>query len=219
MQRLSCLSLYAKIRAKQAGRKLLFSEKNTLPEEAAGTLTRILRSVDPRDATATDQIFPLVYAELRAIARQQMGKEAVGHTLQPTALVNEAYVRLVRDPSLQWENRRHFFAAAAMAMRRILVERAREKRARKRTPDGDRVPLDDAPNTLDEMPPEELLALDEALSRLQQRDERKAQLVSMKFFAGLTNQQLAQTMGLSLTTVKDDWQFARAWLHRELRRV
>lgn len=168
--------------------------------------------------TVTDQLLPHVYKELRRIAQQQMTQEAPGQTLQPTALVHEAYMRLVGNKPMHWESRGHFFAAAAEAMRRILIERARAKQTTKRTAPGERVSLDNALATLDVLPPDELFALDEALAALKTQHARKEQIVRLKYFAGLTNEEIAQTMNLSLTTIKDDWQFARAWLHREMNR-
>lgn len=166
----------------------------------------------------TDQLFSLVYDELRRMAGGQMSKETPAQTLQPTALVHEAYERLLRNEPLRWQSRGHFFHAAATAMRRILIDRARAKDTAKRSPNGLRVPLDEATSALDEMPVDDILALDDVLTRLEQRDARKASVVNLKFFAGLTNEDTAKALGVSLTTVKDDWQFARAWLHRELNR-
>ncbi|MHC4108409.1 MAG: ECF-type sigma factor, partial [Planctomycetota bacterium] len=147
--------------------------------------------------------------------------EAPGHTLQATALVHEAYVRLVGEAALPWQNRAHFFGAAARAMRQILVDSARRRRAAKRGGDRGRVGLDQLEIAADQpvlADPDQLLALDEAVDRLSQRDARKAQIVMLRFFAGLTIEQTAHAMSLSPTTVKDEWQFARAWLFNELTR-
>lgn len=167
---------------------------------------------------AEDDLMPLVYDELRRIAAQQLADEPAGHTLQPTALIHEAYLRLTGGSPVEWKSRGHFFSAAAQAMRRILVDRAREKKTAKRSPSGVRVPLADDCAVRGAAPAEELLAIDEALSRLEELDDRKAKVVGLKYFAALSNQEVADALGVSLSTVKDDWRFARAWLHREMTR-
>ncbi len=155
-----------------------------------------------------------VYQELRSLARRHMRDEGPC-TIQTTALVHEAYVRLVADQDAAWENRAHFFGAAANAMRRILIDHARAKGALKRGGDRRRTPLTDAPGVVVD---ERLLSLHESLERLEARDARKAQVVMLRFFAGLTIAQTAEVLDLSPTTVKDEWQFARAWLYREMTR-
>jgi RNA polymerase sigma factor (TIGR02999 family) len=178
-------------------------------------VTRILSAIEAGDSLAAAQLLPLVYDELRTLAAAQMACEKPGQTLDATALVHEAYLRLVGDQ--HFENRRHFFAAAAEAMRRILVERARRKRSLKRGGDRQRLELS---NELPEAaePNEALLALDEALDRLQARDHDKAQLVKFRYFAGMTIEQAADTLGISVTTANRWWSYARAWLHEEVRR-
>ncbi len=163
----------------------------------------------------SDQLLPLVYGELRRLAAAQMAREAPGQTLQPTALVHEAYLRLVGDVDVRWENRGHFFAAAARSMRQILVNRARRKQADKHGGGRQRLELGDK-FFASEPPPERLLALDEALKRLEEIDARKGKIVMLRYFSGLNIEETAQSLNLSPATVKRDWQFARTWLHREM---
>jgi len=178
-------------------------------------VTRILSGLAHDDAQAAEQLLPLVYAELRQLAGQQLAQEKPGQTLNATALVHEAYLRLVGDQ--HFENRRHFFAAAAEAMRRILVDNARRKRSLKRGGDRQRLDLDiEQPALVGRS--EHLLALDEALDRLQARDADKAQLVKLRYFAGMTIEQAAESLAISVTTANRWWTYARAWLHDEIRR-
>jgi RNA polymerase sigma factor (TIGR02999 family) len=178
-------------------------------------VTRILNDIEAGDAQAANQLLPLVYDEMRKLAAAQMAREQPGQTLDATALVHEAWMRLADDQ--QFENRRHFFAAAAEAMRRILVDRARHKQSRKRG--GGRRRLDfEHFDVSAEQTPDEFLALDEALARFAQLDERKAHLVKLRFFAGLTNEQAAQTLGISPSTADNWWAYARSWLRVEIER-
>jgi RNA polymerase sigma factor (TIGR02999 family) len=178
-------------------------------------LTRILGAIEQGDPRAAAELLPLVYDELRRLAAAQLVHEKPGQTLDATALVHEAYLRLVGDQ--QFANRRHFFAAAAEAMRRILVENARRKRSRKRGGDRQRLDLDpEQPVAVERSEP--LLALDEALERFGVRDPDKAQLVKLRYFAGLTIEQAAETLAISVTTANRWWTYARAWLHEEIRR-
>jgi RNA polymerase sigma factor (TIGR02999 family) len=181
-------------------------------------VTRILQAIERGDVRATDELLPLVYQELRRLAAHKMAGEAPGNTLQPTALVHEAYLRLVGPgQAQQWDGRGHFFAAAAEAMRRILVDRAREKQALKRGGDLKRVELDGL-EIASSMPDDELLALDEALDRLATVDTRAAEMVKLCFFVGLTQAEAARELGISLATAERVWGFARAWLLREVRK-
>ncbi len=181
--------------------------------------TRILGQIEQGDPLAAEQLLPLVYEELRKLATAKLTQEKPGQTLQATALVHEAYLRLIPDGergSANWDSRGHFFSAAAEAMRRILVENARRKQRPKHG--GDRVRLD-----LDIHAPaaprrgEQLLALDEALDRLEAIDATKAQLVKLRYFTGLTIEQSAEALGVSVTTANRWWAYARAWLHAETR--
>jgi RNA polymerase sigma factor (TIGR02999 family) len=178
-------------------------------------VSRILSAIQHGDPQAAAQLLPLVYDELRRLAALQLAHEKPGQTLDATALVHEAYLRLVGDQ--HFDNRRHFFAAAAEAMRRILVENARKKRSLKRGGDWQR--LEDSLEQPAEVErSERLLALDEALDRLQVRDPDKAQLVKLRYFAGMTIEEAAQTLAISVTTANRWWTYARAWLHEEIRR-
>jgi RNA polymerase sigma factor (TIGR02999 family) len=181
-------------------------------------VTRILQAAQQADAKAADDLLPLVYQELRRLAAHKMANEAPGHTLQPTALVHEAWLRLVTpDQQAPFQNRAHFFGAAAEAMRRILVDRAREKKALKRGGDLERVDVD-AVELPSPMPDDELLALDEALDRLAIVDTRAAEMVKLCFFVGLTQEEAARELGVSVSTAERVWAFARAWLLREVRK-
>jgi RNA polymerase sigma factor (TIGR02999 family) len=178
-------------------------------------VTRILSAIEQGDPSAAEQLLPLVYDELRRLASRQLAHDRPGETLNPTALVHEAYLRLVGEGSdRRYHDRNHFFAAAATAMRHIRIDQARRKKTLKRGGNVQRLELDDvaAPT-----PDEELLALDEALTRLAALDARKAQLVELRFFAGLTNDQAAAVLGISPTTADRDWAFARAWLRDAVR--
>lgn len=179
-------------------------------------VTRILDDIEQGDPSASERLLPLVYEELRTLAAQRLSKEPVGQTLHATALVHEAYLRLVdRDHQQKWDSRGHFFAAAAEAMRRILVESARRKQSLKRG--GDRQRIDIEVGDSRQGPPlDDLLALDEALKKLEARDARKTKLVELRYFSGLTSSQAAEALGISLATAERDWTFARAWLRREL---
>jgi RNA polymerase sigma factor (TIGR02999 family) len=164
-----------------------------------------------------ERLVPLVYRELRTIAARQLRRERGDHTLQPTALVHEAYLKLVGQRAGVWKNRGHFFAVASQAMRRILVDHARAHRARKRGRDAAMVPLE-ITEAVAAAPPPAVLALDEALTRLAALDARQSQVVELRCFGGLTIEETAEAVGLSLTTVKAEWRLAKAWLHRELRK-
>jgi len=179
-------------------------------------ITRILHSIDDGDPKATDQLLPLVYEELRKLAAQKMASEAAGHTLQPTALVHEAWLRLAGEENQKWDGRGHFFAAAAESMRRILIERARRKHALKRGGDFERVNLDDV-DVAALADGDTLLLINDALDKLEREDPEAAQVVKLRFFAGLTNEEAGLAMGISPRTAKRYWTFARAWLFQELR--
>ncbi|MHC4587138.1 MAG: sigma-70 family RNA polymerase sigma factor [Planctomycetota bacterium] len=179
-------------------------------------VTRILVAIEQGDAKAADGLLPLVYEELRRVASRKMSQEQPGQTLQATALVHEAYLRLVEDEPQSWNSRGHFFAAAAEAMRRILIENARRKQRLKRGGDRQRVGLDDADIAIEE-PSTNLLALDEALTKLLEIDKTKAKLVKLRYFAGLTLEQAAEMLDISPTTAKRHWTYAKAWLYGKIR--
>jgi RNA polymerase sigma factor (TIGR02999 family) len=180
-------------------------------------VTRILNAIDRGDAQAANELLTLVYDELRRVAAYKMASEVPGHTLQPTALVHEAWLHLGGDQQPNWQNRAHFFGAAAEAMRRILVDRAREKQALKRGGNLERVDVDtlELPSP---MPDDELLALNEALDRLATVDTRAAEMVKLCFFVGLTQEEAARELGVSLSTAERVWGFARSWLLREVKK-
>ena len=180
-------------------------------------VTQILQAVERGDAKAAHELLPLVYNELRRLAAYRMAQEAPGNTLQPTALVHDAWLRLVGDEASKFENRAHFFGAAAEAMRRILVESARRKKALKRGGDLQRVDADEVEVPLP-MPGEELLALDAALDRLATVDSRASEVVKLCFFVGLTQEQAAHELGISRATAERLWSFARAWLFQEMKK-
>jgi RNA polymerase sigma factor (TIGR02999 family) len=179
-------------------------------------VTRILSQIESGDPSAAEHLLPLVYDELRKLAASKLANENTGHTLQATALVHEAYVRLLDgDPGRHWDGRGHFFSAAAEAMRRILVDSARKKQSLRRGGSAKRLPLELVePSSL--TPDGNLLALDEALARLEKLDKTKADLVKLRYFAGLTIPQAAEALGVSTTTANRYWAYARAWLHEEL---
>jgi RNA polymerase sigma factor (TIGR02999 family) len=179
-------------------------------------VTRILSAIEQGDPSAAEQLLPLVYDELRKLAASRLAQEKPGQTLQATALVHEAYLRLVgASEEPHWDNRRHFFAAAAEAMRRILVENARRKQAPKHGGDRQRRDLDAEAVAAPE-PNLDLLALDAALRRLAERDPLKAKLVELRYFAGLTGDEAAAVLGLSASSADRQWVYTRAWLRREL---
>src|SRR5258708_5052476 len=179
-------------------------------------VTRILSAINEGDSHAAEQLLPLVYDELRQLAAQKLAQEAPGQTLQATALVHDAYLRLVDVENAQhWNSRGHFFAAAAQAMRRILVDQARHKRSRKHGGDSVRQDLHGLEIALPEIP-EDVLALDEALTRLAATDKTAADLVHLRFFAGLPLAEAALLLGMSPRTADRLWAYARAWLHQEI---
>ena len=181
------------------------------------SLTRLLQAVEKGDPHAAKDLLPLVYNQLRSIARRQMAQERAGHTLQPTALVHEAFLRLLNDQTVTWAGRAQFFCAAAEAMRRILIEHAR---ARARLKRGGPEPKKRIPLGLLELAtehdPAEILALDDAIQRLHEQDPDLAAVVRLRFFAGLTVEETAEALGISPRSVKRDWSYARAWLFRVL---
>jgi RNA polymerase sigma factor (TIGR02999 family) len=178
-------------------------------------VTQILERVEKGDGKAAEELLPLVYEELRKLAAQKMAQEQPGHTLQPTALVHEAWLRLVGSANPKFEGRAHFFGAAAEAMRRILIESARRKSRLKRGGEWERIDLDQL-QLATESDPITLLSVDQALDRLAKAHPEKAALVKLRFFGGLSLPEAAQTLDLPLTTAKRYWKFARAWLYGEL---
>jgi RNA polymerase sigma factor (TIGR02999 family) len=171
-------------------------------------VTRIINAIEQGDLQAAEELLPLVYEELRVLAAQKMAQEKPGHTLQATALVHEAYIRLVGSEAQNWSSRTHFFGAAAEAMRRILIENARRKKRLRHGGDKQRVEMQDADLTID-APCDDLIALDEALTKLGEEDPAKADLVKLRYFAGLTLEQAAEMLGISRATADRYWSYAR----------
>ena len=189
-------------------------------QDDIGRFAQILDDLRSGDASAADRLMPLVYDELRALASSVFVRQSPGHTLQPTAIVNEVYLKLAGRDGMRWENRAHFMAIAARAMRQILMNHARDKATAKRGGDWQRITLDD------EVVPEaaggrevDLIALDDALSKLATLSERQAEIVEMRFFGGLTIAETSCRLGVSTTTVEDDWRLALVWLRREMKRT
>ena len=182
-------------------------------------VTHILSAIEQGDGQAAEQLLPLVYDELRKLAAARLAQERPGQTLQPTALVHEAYLRLVDVKQVQrWDNQRHFFSAAAESMRRILVDYARKRTAGKRGGGAEALALDEATVLVEArgLDTVDVVAVHEALRRLEALDERQARVVELRVFAGLKNDEIAAVIGMSRTTVKREWEAAKAWLHREL---
>jgi RNA polymerase sigma factor (TIGR02999 family) len=182
----------------------------------AGDVTTLLSAWREGDPAALDKLIPIVYDDLRRVAARYMRTEQTGHTLQTTALVHEAYVRLIKEQDRTWVNRAHFFAVAAQIMRNLLVDHARAASRSKRGGDKVQVSLDDAPELIT-IDPEQLVTLDDALNRLADRDPRASRVVELRYFVGLNNEEVAGVLGISEKTVKRDWVAAKAWLQAELR--
>ena len=187
------------------------------PTPPTQEITQLLAAWSDGDREALDRLLPLVESELHQLARRYMSRERPDHTLQATALVNEAYLRLIDQTRVRWQNRAHFFAIAAQMMRRVLVNYAKARHRGKRGGDARKIALDEAAELTDERAAE-LVALDEALGELAKVDERKARVVELRYFGGLSVEEAAEVLKVSPETVKRDWQRARAWLHRELER-
>jgi len=180
-------------------------------------LTRLLDAVSEGNRSAVDQLLPVIYHELRALAQRRLAAERADHTLQATALVHEAYMKLIDQREVRWQNRAHFFGVAALAMRRILVNHAKSKGRIKRGGAGRKVELTDAAAVTNE-PDLDIIALDEAMKRLALVDERAARVVELRFFGGMNVEETAEALGIAPATVKRDWTIARAWLLREIQK-
>jgi RNA polymerase sigma-70 factor, ECF subfamily len=191
---------------------------NTSDPEHSVNITERLRVWNDGDRAAVDEMLPLVYNELRRRASRYLRRERSGHTLQTTALVHEAYLKLAGQDGVEWKNRGHFFAVAAQAMRRILVDHARTRHRDKRGGRDEDLPLEDVVLAIADEQGVDVAALDEALSRLARHDPRQETIVEMRYFAGLSIEETAEALGISKATVAREWQLARAWLYRELTR-
>lgn len=185
-------------------------------ESEAAEITQMLREWSDGNAEALENLLPLVYAELHRQAASYLRRERPGHTLQTTALIHEAYIRLVDQRDVTWQSRTHFFAVAAQAMRRILVDYARAKHREKRGGDNIKLSLEEATLVAANEEGVDLVALDEALTRLAERDKQQASVVELRYFSGLSLEETAEALHVSRATVARDWEAARAWLHREL---
>ena len=186
-------------------------------ERPSGEITLLLKRVAAGDTRAGDKLAEAVYAELRRIAGRMMSRERADHTLQPTVIADEAFLNLIDQPDRNWQNRAHFFAVAAQAMRRILVDYSRQKRALKRGGQQERIDPD-ATELGSFSSPDDILAIDQALDRLSTIDPRQARIVELRYFAGLTEDETAQVLDVSPRTIKREWAFARAWLYGEMTR-
>jgi RNA polymerase sigma factor (TIGR02999 family) len=180
-------------------------------------VTRLLNAIDQGDPQAAEELLPLVYEELRRLAAQRMAREAAGQTLQPTALVHEAWLRLAGNEGARFENRAHFFGAAAEAMRRILIERARRRRAAKRGSGAEVANVDELEISSPVLDDDNLLAVNEALEKFSAIDPRKAELVKLRYFVGMNFEEAAAALGIAVPTAKQWWAYARAWLTVEMR--
>lgn len=187
-------------------------------QEEGQDITRLLLAWNEGNQEVLDKLMPLVYDELHRQAARFLRRERSDHTLQTTALIHEAYLKLVDQPEMNWESRTHFFAIAANTMRRILVDYARAKNAEKRGGDYLKLPLEEADSVAGKEKSIDLMALDEALTKLEKTDRRQARIVELRYFGDLTLEETAEALKISRTTVADDWAMARAWLHRELTR-
>jgi RNA polymerase sigma factor (TIGR02999 family) len=185
-------------------------------DNSSPDITEMLRDWSDGKRDALDNLMPLVYGELRRQAARYLRRERPDHTLQTTALIHEAYIKLIDQKDVQWQNRAHFFAIAAQAMRRILVDYARTKHREKRGGDAAKLSLEEATMIAVEEKSVDLMALDEALTRLAEIDERKSRIVELRYFSGLSVRETAEVLGVSPKTIESDWTMAKAWLHREL---
>lgn len=196
---------------------VFFADRESMSDSTPTDVTMWLKKATDGDDSAVNHLMPLVYDELRALAESYLKHERAGHTLQATALVHDAYVRLIKQEDVEWKNRAHFFAVAAQAIRRILVDHARGRLRKKRGGDRQRVQLEDDV-AVAETPDVDLLALDEAMEQLAKLNKRQAEIVELRFFGGLGVKEVAAYMGVSPRTVDGDWGMARAWLRRAMRK-
>jgi len=187
-------------------------------EDNSQQITRLLKQWSNGNAEVLDDLMPLVYVELRRQASGYLRRERSNHTLQPTALINEAYLKLIDQRAVKWQNRAHFFAIAAQAMRRILVDYARQRQRDKRGGKAENLSLEQAISIVSQEKSVDLVALDDALTRLEKFDERQARVVELRYFSGLSIDETAEVLGVSNVTVRRDWNMAKAWLLQEIRK-
>ncbi len=189
-----------------------------LEQEKSHKITQMLREWHGGNQAVFDELLPLIYGELHKQAARYLRRERNDHTLQPTALINEAYLKLIDQREVNWANRAHFFGIAAQAMRRILVDHARTKHRDKRGGDNEELPLEEALTVAVDEKDIDLIALDEVLTRLEKKDKQQARIVELRYFSGLSLEETAEVLNISRTTITRDWAMAKAWLHRELTR-
>jgi RNA polymerase sigma factor (TIGR02999 family) len=189
-----------------------------MAQPSSQEITQLLLAWGQGDLTALERLMPLVYEELRRLARRHMNRQRPSHTLQTTALVNEAYLRLIDSSQVQWQNRAHFFAVSAQLMRRILVDFARSRKSLKRGAEARQVTLDDSLEVSSDRGAD-MIALDDALNALAEMNPRQSQIVELRYFGGLSEEEIAEALKISPRTVRRDWSLARAWLYRELSRT
>jgi RNA polymerase sigma factor (TIGR02999 family) len=187
-------------------------------EENSQQITQLLNQWSDGDAEVLDDLMPLVYKELRRQASRYLRRERANHTLQPTALINEAYLKLINQRDVKWQNRAHFFAIAAQAMRRILTDYARERKREKRGGAVEDLPIEEAFAIVSREKSVDLIALDEALNKLAKFDERQAKVVELRYFSGLSIDETAEVLNVSNVTIRRDWNMAKAWLHQEIKK-
>ncbi len=193
-----------------------FSDNLSNSKKPAGEVTELLVKWSEGDADALDQLLPIVYAELRRIADAYLRRERSGHTLQATALVHEAYLKLIDQTQVKWQNRAHFFGIAAQIMRRLLVDHARKHTADKRGGEFEKLPIEEEILVVSNEKSAELLALDEALENLEKMDAQKAKIVELRYFGGLSIEETAEVLGVSIATVNRQWRMAKAWLYGQI---
>lgn len=205
------------MRSRSCGRSTVLVESHSLMSDDETEVTQLLQDWSQGDVAALERLIPLVFKDLHNIASRMFHRESEAHTLQPTALVNEVYLRLMGQRNMQWQNREQFFSVAALMMRRILVDYAKGRKAAKRGSGVRNVSLDEALKIPEELNVD-VADLDEALSRLAEIDPRQSRIVELKFFMGLSHEEIAEVLGISTTTVKREWGTAKLWLHRELKK-
>jgi len=194
-------------------------KKEEMSEKAPSEITQMLIELTGGNRDVVNQILPHIYDELRRLAGSYLRRERADHTLQPTALVHEAYMKLIDQKQVHWQNRAHFFGIAAQVMRRILMDHARKNTAEKRGGDADKLPLEEEILVVSHEKSADLIALDDALQALAEFDEQKAKIVELRYFGGLSIEETAEVMGVSVPTINRQWRMAKAWLHAELART
>lgn len=197
---------------------IIFENKTNMSQEPPSDITQLLIQMTDGNTEAVNQILPMIYSELRKLASSYLRRERSNHTLQPTALVNEAYLKLIDQKKVKWQNRAHFFGIAAQVMRRILLDHARKHTAEKRGGAAEVLPIEEEILVVSQEKSAELIALDEALENLAKMDEQKAKIVELRYFGGLSIEETAEVMGVSVPTINRQWKMAKAWLYGQVAR-